>query len=285
MECIRSLRVHGAPLGCRRGLPLLRLLRVLAPGFCLLAAILLGGSNGCGGAAAPRAEADADPGVVDLTDPKTPIPPERFLMPEVASIAPGDLIYLKALSYEDLNGQLMVANDGRINVSLLGSVQAAGLTLQQLDDSLTARYSTYFRNFDLAVVLVESAARNVYVLGQVRNPGRFAFGPGDRVVHSLVLAGGLMETARENSIILMRREPDGVDHAYRLDFARLHQALAPKDIYLQPGDLVFVPKSRFRTFTDFAKEFLDVAQRTAITALLVDDLVWRQRVENISVAR
>ena len=254
-------------------------------GVWLLAFLLCSGSSGCGGTAAPRGTAEDEPGVVDLTDPKTPIPPERFLQPDNALIAPGDQIYLKALSYEDLNGTMTVAQDGRINVSLLGSVRAAGLTLAQLDDSLTTRYSSYFRNFDLAVVLVESSARNVYVLGQVRNPGRFAFGSGDRVVHSLVLAGGLMETARENSIILMRRDPEGTDHAYRLDFARLHQALAPKDIYLQPGDLVFVPKSRFRTFTDFAKEFLDVAQRTAITALLVDDLAWRQRVENVSVAR
>ncbi len=259
--------------------------RAWAQGVWLFALLLCSGSTGCGGTAAPRGTAEDEPGVVDLTDPKKPIPPERFLQPENALIAPGDQIYLKALSYEDLNGTMTVAQDGRINVSLLGSVRAAGLTLQQLDDSLTTRYSSYFRNFDLAVVLVESAARNVYVLGQVRNPGRFAFGPGDRVVHSLVLAGGLMETARENSIILMRRDPEGIDHAYRLDFARLHQALAPKDIYLQPGDLVFVPKSRFRTFTDFAKEFLDVAQHAAITALLVDDLAWRQRVENVSVAR
>ena len=282
MAWIRSHRDDGAPLaGGGRGL---RLTRAWA-GVCLFTLLLCSGSSGCGGTAPPRGTAADEPGIVDLTDPKAPIPPERFLQPDNALIAPGDQIYLKALSYEDLNGTMTVAQDGRINVSLLGSVRAAGLTLQQLDDSLTTRYSSYFRNFDLAVVLVESAARNVYVLGQVRNPGRFAFGSGDRVVHSLVLAGGLMETARENSIILMRRDPGGTDHAYRLDFARLHQALAPKDIYLQPGDLVYVPKSRFRTFTDFAKEFLDVAQRTAITALLVDDLAWRQRVENVSVAR
>src|SRR5262245_4955490 len=192
MAWIRSHRVHGAPLG---GGPRRALTRAWAPGLGLFVVISFSGSSGCGGTAAPKAASNEEPGVVDLTDPTTPIPPERFLMPDYARIAPGDQIFLKALSYEDLNGTLTVAQDGRINVSLLGSVQAAGLTLQQLDDSLTTRYSSYFRNFDLAVVLVESAERNVYVLGQVRNPGRFPFAPGDRVVHSLVLAGGLQETA------------------------------------------------------------------------------------------
>ncbi len=222
---------------------------------------------------------------MDLSDPTKPVPPERFLAPDAARIAPGDQIFLKVLSYEDLNGTVTVAQDGRVNLSLLGSVQAGGLTLQQLDDSLTTAYSSYFRNFDLAVILIESALRNVYVLGQVRNPGRFPFAPGDRVLHSLALAGGLQETARENGIVLMRRDPDGADHAYRFDFAHLHQAMAPKDIYLQPGDIVYVPKSRFRTITDFAREFLDVAQRSAVTALLVQDLSINERVQSISVAR
>lgn len=226
-----------------------------------------------------------EPAIVDLTDPTKPIPPERFLAPDAARIAPGDQIFIKALSYEDLNGTVTVAQDGRVNLSLLGTVQAGGLTLQQLDDSLTTAYSSYFRNFDLAVILVESSARNVYVLGQVRNPGRFPFAPGDRVLHSLALAGGLQETARENGIVLMRRDPDGSDHAYRFDFAHLHEAMAPKDIYLQPGDIVYVPKSRFRTITDFAKEFLDVAQRGAVTALLIQDLAIQERVQSISVAR
>jgi len=243
-------------------------------------------TSGCGGTAPPSAAAvDAQPGIVDLTDPTKPIPPERFLAPDAARIAPGDQLFLKALSYEDLNGTVTVAQDGRVNLSLLGSVQAGGLTLQQLDDSLTTAYSSYFRNFDLAVILVESTERNVYVLGQVRNPGRFPFAPGDRVLHSLALAGGLQETARENGIVLMRRDPDGSDHAYRFDFAHLHEALTPKDIYLQPGDIVFVPKGRFRTVTDFLKEVLDVAQRGAVTALLVQELAIQERVENISVAR
>ena len=235
---------------------------------------------GCAGPAVlekdATANAKAEPGIVDLMDPAAPVPPERFLRPDFARIAPGDQIFLKVLSYEDLNGTITVAQDGRINVSLLGSVQAAGRTLDELDADLTQAYSSYFRNFDLAVVLLETAPRYVYVLGQVRNNGgRYPFSPGDRVVHALALAGGMLDTARENSVMLLRRDPEGGDHVYRFDFARMTQDVAPKDIFLQPGDVVYVPKSRFRTFTDFAEEFLDVVQRSAVSALVIDDLIRR----------
>lgn len=253
---------------------------------CLLSLSLVAGViAGCAGSAPVGQSQEPEPGIVDLMDPAVPIPPERFLKPEFARIAPGDQIFLKALSYEDLNGAITVAQDGRINVSLLGSVEAAGRTLDELDTELTQAYSSYFRNFDLAVVLLEPAPRHVYVLGQVRNGGgRYPFSPGDRVVHAVALAGGMLDTARENSVMLLRRDPDGVDHVYRFDFAQMTKDVAPKDIFLQPGDVVYVPKSRFRTFTDFAEEFLDIVQRSAVSALVIDDLM-RRGSEGITVGR
>jgi len=261
----------------------------LSPGR-LLGALALAGTgaavSACGGRTVVQPSAETEAGIVDLTNPAAPIPTERFLKPEVARIAPGDQLFIKALSYDELNVSVTVAQDGRINLSLLGSVEAGGRTLTELDDELTQAYSSYFRNFDLAVLLVESAPRTVYVLGQVRSGGgRFQFLPGDRVLHAVALAGGMLDTARENGVILVRRDPGGPDHAYRLDFSHIHHKLAPQDIYLQPGDVVYVPKSRFRTFTDFAKEFLDVVQRATVSTLLIDDLLFRERVQSISVGR
>ena len=250
-----------------------------------LALSLLGG---CGGkASAPGVgelnPASASPGVIDLAAPGTPVPAERFLQPDYARLAPGDQFYVKALSYDELNGTVTVAPDGRINLSLVGSVMAGGKTLQELDDELSRDYAAYFRNFDLALLLVANAPRQVYVFGQVHASGRFPFYPGDRVVHSLALAGGLLDTAKENGVILLRRDLDGTDHVYRLDFSHLVDKLAPQDIFLQPGDVVFVPKSVFRTFTDFANEFLDVVQRSLTSALVARDL--QHRVTTLSVGR
>jgi polysaccharide export outer membrane protein len=215
----------------------------------------------------------AQPGVVDLSQPERVLPVERFVQPATAHIAPGDELDLRILGLPDLSGRYIVAPDGRINLSLVGSVQASGKSVEQLDGEVTSALAVYYRNIDVALNVSSRADRFVYVLGEVSRPGRYDFRPGDRVLHSLALAGGMIGTSRENGIVLLRSEPDGKDHAYRFDFGRIHQQLAPEDAYLQPGDIVFVPKSRLRTATDFAKEFLDVLGRAATTALVVDDLV------------
>jgi protein involved in polysaccharide export with SLBB domain len=123
----------------------------------------------------------------------------------------------------------------------------------------------------------------VYVLGEVLRPGRFEFRTGERVIHALADGGGLTGKARETGVILLRREGDGKDHVYRLDFEGLHARMVPQDIYLQPGDVVFVPKSRYGTVQEFASGFLDVVSRAATTAVSVE--VLRSRTQALTVAR
>jgi polysaccharide export outer membrane protein len=182
----------------------------------------------------------------------------------------------------ELSGTFLVAQDGRINLGLIGSVMAAGKTADELDRELTAAYGAYFRNLDVAVNVNARAERWVYVFGEVSRPGRYDFRGGDRVVHALAQGGGMLATARESAVTLLRSEADGADHVYQLDFGRLHDRVVPQDITLRPGDVIFVPKSRFRTITDFAKEFLDVLGRSATTTLVLKDLSDRTRSLTIS---
>jgi polysaccharide export outer membrane protein len=235
----------------------------------------------CGGPAQVRGDDVA--AVIDLTDASKPIPPDHFPDPGAAQVAPGDVLELRVLGFPELSGSFLVAQDGRINLSLIGSVLAAGRTGDELDRDLTNAYSTYYRNIDVAVNVSTRAERFVYVLGEVGRPGRMDFRVGDRVLHAVAQGGGMTGSARENSVILLRRETDGRDHAYALDFGRIHERLAPKDIYLQPGDVVFVPKNRLKTATEVAAAILDVLSRGATTALVVDDLTDRTR--SLTVAR
>lgn len=239
---------------------------------------------GCGAPAqvppgSPHATSDA---VVDLTS-STPIPPERFPNPGPSLVAPGDILDLRVLGFPELTGTFLVPQDGRINLSLIGSVQAAGRTADELDRDLTNAYSTYYRNIDVAVNVSTRVERFVYVIGEVTRPGRMDFRPGDRVVHAIALGGGMTQSARENTVILLRTEADGRDHCYALDFSQFYRKMPPQDIYLQPGDVVFVPKNRLRTVTEVGSAIMDVLGRAATTALVIDDL--QSRTRNLSVVR
>jgi polysaccharide export outer membrane protein len=235
---------------------------------------------GCGGPA-PR-QPGGTAAIVDLTQPGVPVEQSRFIGQDIAAISPGDFLELRILGFLELSGTFLVAQDGRINLGLIGSVMAAGKTADELDRELTAAYGAYFRNLDVAVNVNARAERWVYVFGEVSRPGRYDFRGGDRVVHALAQGGGMLATARESAVTLLRREADGADHVYQLDFGRLHDRVVPQDITLRPGDVIFVPKSRFRSITDFAKEFLDVLGRSATTTLVLNDLSDRTRSLTIS---
>ncbi len=243
----------------------------------------------CGGSArrAPGVASTAGaggspPGIVDLMDPTQPIPPERFLRSTRTSIIPGDELEIRTYDNVELSGIFLVPPDGRINLPFVGSVDVLEKSPEELDRELTTGLGTYFRNIEIAVNIKDPAQRSVYVIGEVRNPGRFEFAYGDRVIHALGRAGGMEDRARETGIVLVRREPDGEDHAYRLDFGSLHEFTTPGDVYLQPGDVVFVPKSRFATFTEFATSFFDVVNKVLTSAVLGNDLRLRERSISIS---
>lgn len=249
--------------------------------LAVLAASGCGGTKTTGRTGQDMREADAA-AIVDLTAPGLPLPVERFAQPDAALIAPGDFLEMRVLGFGELSGTYLVAPDGKINLSLVGPVQAAGRSASDLDTDITKAFAQYYRNIDVSLNVNARAERSVYVLGEVLRPGRFDFKTGERVLHALADGGGMTAKARENSVMLMRREPDGLDHAYRLDFSTMHLRLAPKDIFLQPGDVVFVPKSRFSTATDFSLALLDVLGRAATTALVVDNLQSRARALSIS---
>jgi polysaccharide export outer membrane protein len=239
---------------------------------------MLWGLVGCGAPAqvTPGAPHETSDAIVDLTS-ATPIPPERFPSPGPSTVAPGDILDLRVLGFPELTGNFLVAYDGRINLSLIGSVQAAGRTADELDRDLTTAYSTYYRNIDIAVNVSTRTERFVYVIGEVLRPGRMDFRPGDRVVHAIALGGGMTASARENTVILLRTEADGKDHCYALDFSQFYRKMPPQDVHLQPGDVVFVPKNRLRTVTEVGTAIMDVVGRAALTALVIDDLQSRTR--------
>lgn len=259
---------------------------------CVLLLLLGAISLGCGGGAVhpsrsaetAQARAEAEAAIVDLKDPTKPIPPQRFLQAQESVVVPGDQLEIRAYDNEDLSGLFLVPPDGRLNLPFIGSVDVANKTADQIDQEITTGLNNYFRNIDIMVNIKDPAQRSVYVVGQVRNPGRFDFEYGDRVIHALGHAGGMQDRARESGIVLVRREPDGRDHAYRLDFSSVHHFIAPGDIHLQPGDVVFVPKDRFSTFTEFAKDFLDVINKALTSGVLVDQLL-RERTISITTSQ
>ncbi|MFH1138202.1 MAG: SLBB domain-containing protein [Pseudomonadota bacterium] len=89
----------------------------------------------------------------------------------------------------------------------------------------------------------DSAQYKVYVLGKVTKPGAFEFQEGLTALDACTLAGGFDKFAAPSRTIVTRRSDKGQEKI-EIDLDRVKEGEA-KDMLLQPGDRVYVPRSWF----------------------------------------
>jgi polysaccharide export outer membrane protein len=148
-----------------------------------------------------------------------------------------------------VGGQSMYARvtpEGTIALPALGSVPAQGLTLGELQVELNERYRAEIEGIEVVPVLAQRAPRYVYVLGEVRVPGRFALEGPTTVIQAISMAGGWNVGANLRQVVVFRR---GDDWRLMATMLNLHPALfgkqpcPPSEIWLSDSDIVIVPQS------------------------------------------
>lgn len=158
---------------------------------------------------------------------------------------------------QGLGGQtqlVRVTPEGTISLPAIGSVPAQGLTLAELQYELNERYRQQVEGIEVIPVLAQRAPRFVYVLGEVRNPGRFEMTGPTTAIQALSMAGGWNVGAHLRHVVVFRRGDDWRLLATRLD---LHGALYGKqpcpagEIWLSDSDVIIVPKHPVLTTDEF----------------------------------
>ena len=156
-------------------------------------------------------------------------------------IGPEDVLEIKVWHEPDLTTRAVVRPDGKIGVTLLGDVQASGLTAVQLKDSVAAKLDKFYEQPEVSVVVVEIHSQTVHLIGAVGRPGAYALGGPLTVVELLSRAGGLVETAKADQISIIRQRGKGelerilFNYKEFLEGKNLHS-----NIQLKNGDMVVV---------------------------------------------
>jgi polysaccharide export outer membrane protein len=139
-------------------------------------------------------------------------------------IGPNDVIRIQVFGEDDLTLESRVGGDGKLNYPLLGVLHVGGQTTEDLQADLTKRLSAgYVRSPKVTVSIVRH--RNVYVSGEVKAPGGFAYEDGLTAQKAITMAGGFTEKAAKNSLTVTRRKADQDE----IVNAQLHTPLFPDD--------------------------------------------------------
>jgi polysaccharide export outer membrane protein len=147
-----------------------------------------------------------------------------------------------------------ISPEGTIGLPAIGSVPAQGLTLGELKREINERYAQEVQGLDVTPVLVLRAARHVFVVGQVKKPGRYELVAPTTAMQAITLAGGWTVGGNLNQVIVFRRGDDWRLMATMLDLrgALYGKNPCPADeIWINDSDIVVVPKAPIRVFDDY----------------------------------
>jgi len=147
-----------------------------------------------------------------------------------------------------------VTPEGVISLPVVGTVFVQGLTLDELEYELNARYALEIEGIEVTPVLTQRAPRFVFVLGEVASPGRFELEGPTTVIGALALAGSWNVGANIRQVVVFRRGEDWRLMATMLDLrgALLGKRPCPSDeIWIRDSDIVIVPKSPILLMDEF----------------------------------
>jgi polysaccharide export outer membrane protein len=197
-------------------------------------------------------------------------------------VEPPDLLeveVLEALGGRPITGERLVRPDGTISLGFYGDVYVAGKTLPEIKEAIINHLRTQISDEALGLRLVDPDtekvdivepkdsrtvyvdvasynSKNYYVQGDVVITGKFPITGNETVLDAIQNAQGLMPTAAQSNIRLVRPAPPGAccEQILPVNLAAIVSAGDTTTNYqLMPGDRIVVyrdPIVRFTIFVD-----------------------------------
>jgi polysaccharide export outer membrane protein len=156
-----------------------------------------------------------------------------------AVVVPGDIIHLEMTYYPSFNQSMIVQPGGLLHVGGLGPVQVGGMTITELEQLLTRRFSDMLALPELSIRFQESIDVSFYVAGAVHRPGMVRFRKNITLLQGIALAGGLKGKDSHYEIVIFRKSNDSGVQMYKMSIGQ-DEVSSRTAFKLQPLDVVFV---------------------------------------------
>jgi polysaccharide export outer membrane protein len=219
----------------------------------LLASIILAGSL------APQPQTVPPPAAQTLpaptpAQPPAPVPkldPAKGDQNSRYTLGPQDQLKITVFDEPDLSNIYRIDSDGFITFPMINKVAASGITPPELQDRIRAMLASgYIRNPQVRVEVEGYKSQSIIVSGEVRSPGKVVMTGAMTLVEALAAAGSPTSAAsNEISVSRQKRSATGtVPNENDVDIIRvnlkdLQMGRAGRDLQLQDGDLINIPKA------------------------------------------
>jgi len=159
------------------------------------------------------------------------------------TLAPGDVVKITFPGASDFNETQKIQADGRINLPMVGQVDAAGRTIANLQQKLEALYRPQLQNADVVVTL-DTSVTPIVVAGAVIKPGKYFFDRPTTILQAVMEAGGPDQFGTLGKVSVIRLI-DGQQRTEVMDLRPILRGQAMKAVYVRAGDVILVGEGRF----------------------------------------
>ena len=159
-----------------------------------------------------------------------------------------DRIHLEVVGEQNDTGTTQrIDGQGNINLSFIGEVHVAGLSVAQAQDVVAKAYvdGRIYRHPQVTISIEDYASRRVSITGGVKNPGQFEL-PIEAtwsVVELVTKAGGFTDIGKGSDVRIIHANGQKVEHidVQGVITGRSKRRADDPELMLQPGDSVYVP--------------------------------------------
>lgn len=149
-------------------------------------------------------------------------------------INPGTTIGLSVYGEDTMSGEFVVDHNGDLTLPMLGELPAEGLTKAELRNLIRTELKKSNLISNPVVSLNILKPRPVYILGEVKNPGEYAYKPNMDIFEAISMAGGYTPRASRDDVLIGRRA--GLDKT---------KYNGEEDTMILPGDSITVRERIF----------------------------------------
>lgn len=172
-------------------------------------------------------------------------------------VGPRDVLTITVFGEPELSRKYTVDSDGTFDFPWIGRVRAAGLGLRAVEERLVALLADgYLRRPQVTIEVEQGGFRSrwVYVMGEVRSPGRYSLAGNMTLLEALLQAGSITASAAPTLLVVRAKDdraelgpvlPDATEDAdvTRVNIQDLQIGKAGQNVVLEDGDTIFVPKA------------------------------------------
>jgi len=156
-------------------------------------------------------------------------------------IGPEDTIEIFVWKNSDLSRVVNVRPDGKISLPLIGDVQAAGISVMQLNTEIVERLKKFYKEPpQVSVIIQQVNSYSIYILGEVRSPGKYLVKSGTTFLQAVTLAGGFTEFASKNKIMVRRKNSGNYEDIISIKYNEIISGVQ-KNVMMHPGDTILIP--------------------------------------------